>query len=251
MNQNELWEVRSKELGASMKAVCIRSFPPSVNAVIHRWQTRRVLIFPRGHHILDIGAGYGRLSKELVLTGVKTTGIDVSPTFAKLYKQYTGQPCLVGTAAKLPFRDSSFDGAIAVVSWRYLDVVDRQAAAREAFRVTKPNGRLVVIEDNRIGKIISTFGVGELLQLFGRKSSTAGHTFTIKEVRQLLESAGFVIESMHGFSVTTAVMPLLLVLGYVWPKACTAVARMLFRLDEKINLPRFSLNVAFVARKPA
>ena len=100
----------------------------------------------RGEKALDIGSGTGNLTKVLYGLGLEVTGIDASGAMlAQAKKKLAGcsrVTLLHGFMEDLPFEDGGFDLVTALVSLEF--TMDPIAAIREACRVTRPQGRVVV-----------------------------------------------------------------------------------------------------------
>jgi ubiquinone/menaquinone biosynthesis C-methylase UbiE len=96
-----------------------------------------------GKSTLDLGCGEGRVSRDLAQRGHRVTAIDVSPTLLEAArKAHPEGTYLVADAAKLSFPDNSFD---VVIAYNFLmDVEDLPGSVREAARVLKPGGKLVI-----------------------------------------------------------------------------------------------------------
>jgi len=105
-----------------------------------------------GDRVLDIGCGSGRMHKLFAGTAVEYEGLDVSEGIIERARRR--RPDLlagfrVGSALALPYEDGSFDAALMVAvlhhvpSERY-----RLQALREASRVLKPGGRLLMTNWN-------------------------------------------------------------------------------------------------------
>lgn len=94
---------------------------------------------------IDIGCGEGGNTRLMAARGARLVGIDISEVFVK-YAEETDQAeplgieYCVATAAELPFSNSRFDFATAVMSLMDIPETDRSLA--EAFRVIKPGGFL-------------------------------------------------------------------------------------------------------------
>ena len=101
-----------------------------------------------GEHILLVGVGTGA-DLPFLPRGVSAVGLDLSPKMlararAKLPIDGREIKLIEGNAAALPFEDDTFD---AVVMTLILSVVpDGAACFREAVRVIRPQGRVIVFD---------------------------------------------------------------------------------------------------------
>lgn len=101
----------------------------------------RELLPPPGGHTLDFGCGEGRIGLALASLGHQVTGIDASPSMARLAHGQAGrQPVLVADGTALPFRDQAFDLVAAYMVLH--DTDDLIGAVTEIGRVLQPGGRL-------------------------------------------------------------------------------------------------------------
>lgn len=100
--------------------------------------------------VLDLGSGIGGPSRRLATSiGCNVTGIDLTEEYCKIARMMadsTGLAALLryekGDALKTPFPDAAFD-----VVWTQhaaMNIQDREGLYREAYRVLKKGGRLVV-----------------------------------------------------------------------------------------------------------
>uniref|UniRef100_A0A7S0ZZ06 Methyltransferase domain-containing protein n=1 Tax=Noctiluca scintillans TaxID=2966 RepID=A0A7S0ZZ06_NOCSC len=104
-----------------------------------------------GERILDVGCGPGFLVQEVAValggTGC-VEGLDSSPVFLELagerLSEVSNVALHVGTAEALPFADDLFDAV--VMSQVLLYVPDVPLALREARRVLRPGGRLLICD---------------------------------------------------------------------------------------------------------
>lgn len=98
--------------------------------------------FPSGAKLADIGCGVGESVRYVnECTEFTMTGIDKDPAIAEAV---TGGCCLCGDASALPFAACTFDGIFFECSFSKLS--EPESALREAFRVLKVKGRLVVAD---------------------------------------------------------------------------------------------------------
>lgn len=97
-----------------------------------------------GESALDLGCGTGMQTLALARLGLHVTGIDISPEMLARARarQIPGAVLVEGDAAALPFADERFDLVISVTAMEFMP--DPARAAREAMRVLRPGGRLVL-----------------------------------------------------------------------------------------------------------
>ena len=99
-----------------------------------------------GQRLLDLGTGTGLLAREFARRGCLVTGVDFSARLLAVAGRANAGEVVRPTylrsraeATKLP--DSAFDVVAAGTSWH---LFNRPAAAREARRLLRPEGRLVI-----------------------------------------------------------------------------------------------------------
>jgi demethylmenaquinone methyltransferase/2-methoxy-6-polyprenyl-1,4-benzoquinol methylase len=104
------------------------------------------IISPKaGMKILDIAAGTGSSSKPLVDKGADVIAMDFSEgMLAAGRKRHKNIKFQQGDALKLPFDENTFD--VTTISFGLRNTSDTSAALKEALRVTKKSGRIVVCE---------------------------------------------------------------------------------------------------------
>ncbi|WP_027946840.1 class I SAM-dependent methyltransferase [Amycolatopsis taiwanensis] len=171
------------------------------------------LVPDSGRSTLDLGCGEGRVARDLAARGHRVTGVDASPTLigaasaAHPEGEYT-----VADAADLPFPDDSFDLAIAYNS--LIDVDDLPGAVREAGRVLRPGGRLVLSilhpantgirtgEGDDLafvvdGSYFTSRRTEDLVERQGISMKFTGYQRPLSAYTRALEETGFLIEAVR------------------------------------------------------
>ncbi len=161
---------------------------------------RHRLLQAAGGKVLDVGAGTGANLphypwdhvSELVL-------LDPSPgMLARARRKATALGVAVqlrqGRAEQLPFEDESFDTSVFTLS--LCTIPDPGGALREAHRVLRPDGRLLVLEHVRARDPRLAAWQDRLTPLW---KTIQGGCHPNRDTRATIEAAGFEFESVEEF----------------------------------------------------
>jgi SAM-dependent methyltransferase len=154
-----------------------------------------------GDHLLEIGAGYGAATADLLTRVSRVTALDYDRNSArKLNTQNRAArfSAVQGDGARLPFASATFSSILAILVLHHLRSVEMQNQMFvEALRVLRPGGVFIAFEipDNRLhrlGHIRSTFTPLAPSSVFPRLSA-AGFSKIALEVR----SGGFRVTAIR------------------------------------------------------
>jgi SAM-dependent methyltransferase len=101
-------------------------------------------LLPEGRpRVRDLGAGTGKLTRQVHGRGLEVTAVDPSDgMLAELGRVLPGLPALVGSAEAIPLPDHAVDAVLVAQAWHWVDV---GRAVPEVARVLAPGGRLGLI----------------------------------------------------------------------------------------------------------
>ena len=102
-----------------------------------------------GATIIDVGCGDGHLTRMLTLRGAHVTGIEVSPralAHARAAEPVGDERYMQGLAEDLPVKSRSADILIFLNSFHHVDEQGQPKALKEAARVLKDGGLLLISE---------------------------------------------------------------------------------------------------------
>ncbi len=157
------------------------------------------MLQPRpSERILDIGGGTGRVSQTF---GDDYAVIVCDPSWGMLGEARQKQMvACCGLGEHLPFADGAFDRIVMVDAFHHLR--DQRAAAKEALRVLRPGGRLVVEEPDIRRWPVKLIALGERLLLMRSRFHSIG------DLARIFEEAGaqiVAVEEQRDVNVRLAV----------------------------------------------
>jgi len=98
--------------------------------------------------VLELGCGYGRVTFRLAVAAARAVGIDTAGASVALARDLAGRRSrcrfLAMDASALGFRDGSFDVVVCVQNGICAFASDPWQLVREALRVTRPGGRVLL-----------------------------------------------------------------------------------------------------------
>ncbi|MGH9035445.1 MAG: class I SAM-dependent methyltransferase [Acidimicrobiia bacterium] len=182
-----------------------------------RFHRRRFLdlLPPPGRLTVDIGAGEGRVGRDLQERGHAVVSLDASPRMIRACAQHpVAQPTILANAVALPVRSEVADLGVAFMSLQDMD--HYEAAVAEAARVLVPGGRLCLAVVHPISSaggfegeraVDDPFVIrGSYLEERRRAESferdgltMTFHSFhrSLEAYSRALESAGFIVEALR------------------------------------------------------
>ena len=158
---NTYWSERGDALAgrAPHRAICSVNHGPKFNKAIHRVQEKALspqFAAARGTQaeevpfdVLEIGAGVGRWAASFEPAKTRFTGVDISEGMVeaarKNFPQYRFD--MLGEDSVLPYGDESFDLSFSVTVMHHNPTPTKRALISEMWRVTRPGGHLMFLED--------------------------------------------------------------------------------------------------------
>jgi SAM-dependent methyltransferase len=166
-----------------------------------------------GERILDVGCGNGRLLQIFKDIEINYTGVDISENLIKEAKShYPNSSFYVYDALRLPLQTNSFDKVYSIAVLHHIPSRQlRLKFLKEAKRVLRQDGLLILTVWNvwnprgmrRLIKnfFLKMFGLSRLdfkdiFVPWGKTCHRYVHVFTKKELKSLLEEAGFKIREI-------------------------------------------------------
>lgn len=131
-----------------------RWFTTPIGSLVKQYELELImdLLKPkRGEAILDAGCGTGVFTIDILASGSRTVGLDISlPMLKHAREKLTGLPFqgVLGDMSCLPFLEGSFDKVVSITALEFVE--DAKEAVGELFRVAKKEGTIVVATLNSL-----------------------------------------------------------------------------------------------------
>jgi SAM-dependent methyltransferase len=133
---------RGFQVGATAYERGRPGYPPQAIA----WLIDRLSLAP-GRRILDVGAGTGKLTRELLASGADLVAVEpVAGMREELGRAVPQARALDGAAEALPVEDATADAIVVAQAFHWFDV---PRALAEFHRVLRPAGRFALIWNRR------------------------------------------------------------------------------------------------------
>ena len=166
-------------------------------------------------HVLDAGAGHGALSKRLYEAGFAVSACDFAP---ELFRYDAVECRRANLTERLPYDDATFDYVLAVEVMEH--IADHEQFFREAHRVLKPGGRVVVSTPNilslksRLRFLLSGFFYS-FKPIVREKDDGLQHvaSLTVDQYRYVAGRAGLTLETVSCDKYQRSSLALL----WLWP----------------------------------
>jgi SAM-dependent methyltransferase len=116
----------------------------------------RLLKLEPGMAILDLACGHGRIANRLAERGARVTGLDATALFLDRARRDAASRAVdvdyvEGDMRLLPWTDQRFDRVLSwFTSFGYFDDQDNRRVLQEAHRVLRPEGRLLIENNNLV-----------------------------------------------------------------------------------------------------
>ena len=196
--------MKYKQITADVFSSVSRHYDAFLNLITFRrikgWQRTMLKEVEGAKNLLDVGTGTGEVLLQADLKAIRV-GIDLSLSMLEVARRKCPDcSFLLADAENMPFKNSSFDAITLSLVYRHL--YNRDQFLKEAQRVLKPEGRLVILDINKFWLtpllvFFMKFPVKPLgLILFGRDKweffiHSLENSLSEEELKRKLESNGF------------------------------------------------------------
>lgn len=142
------WSSRQNELGNNKRAVLFKKLPDFLNNSIHEKHVKFIIegLPSNINSVLDVGCGYGRLSREIgkYHPEIKFMGMDICTAFAEAYKSEFGR-CYNGSLDDFE-SDEKYDLVLMTTILMYQDPRKLKDTLEKYWSMVRRGGRMICIE---------------------------------------------------------------------------------------------------------
>lgn len=154
-----------------------------------------LLKLKKGERVLDVGCSEGLQAIEIAKQRLIVYGVDPSKEqIAKFKKRAKVEKvnciALIGSVEKLKFKNNFFDAVISTEVFEHIPNLKK--AINECYRVLKPGGRICVSIPTKFSEDLF-----KEMHPYWVKDSTHVNFLSKKEMREVLEEAGFKVEKVE------------------------------------------------------
>ena len=119
--------------------------------------------------VIDLGAGTGKLTRELDALAIRVTAVDPSSgMLQQLSRRSAHIPTVVGSAEQIPLPDQCVDAVLVAQAWHW---VDPKRAVPEVARVLGPGGRIGLLWNSRDERVPWVAELGALMDRAGGRNT--------------------------------------------------------------------------------
>ncbi len=171
-------------------------YPPDAVAAI----ADRLALGP-GRVVLDLAAGTGKMTRELLATRAHVIAIEpIEGMRAHLATTAPEAEVIDGTAEAIPLPNASVDGAVVAQAFHWFDI---PRALSELHRVIRPGGSLVLAYNIRDESVPWVGALGDLIErTTGQEVPSQHHGWRERLARVALFEPAEVVETSHAHRLT-------------------------------------------------
>jgi ubiquinone/menaquinone biosynthesis C-methylase UbiE len=168
------------------------------DVVAQRCQVLKALHLGEGEAVLDIGVGPGLLAYDLAVSvgsAGRVCGIDISEDMLAMSRKRCADQAWAefkrADATSLPYANDRFDAVVSTQVYEY--IADVPAALAELYRVTRPGGRVVVLDTDYDSLVVHTENTERMERVLSAWNEHFVHAGLPRILSGYLRDAGFTI----------------------------------------------------------